>query len=105
MAQIEFEYNESNGWAIVDSQYIDAENAQNIHVAEGEIVVVNQKQKFYLNSKEKTICGEKLVKGEKEYLFYSTNPSKIRSALANLQNNKNEVCGICVSHFYADPEK
>ena len=104
MAQIEFEYAESNGWAIYDSQYIDAENAQNIHVAEGKIVVKNHKKTFFINSKEETICKEKLksIKEGRQNRFCSTDPSKIRSELENLQNQGYEVCGVCVSRFYAD---
>ena len=106
MAQIQFEHEGSNGWAIYPSKNIDADNAQNIHVAEGEIKTVNGERKFTLH-KSRTICGEKLIslqKGRRNILV-SADASRIRSQLANLQNGGNEVCGVCVSHFYADSEQ
>ena len=107
MAQIQFEHEGSNGWAIYPSKDIDAENAQNIHVAECEIKTVNGARKFTLHKSQETICGEKLIshqEGRKNILF-SADASEIRSELANLQNGGNEVCGVCVSHFYADLEQ
>ena len=106
MAQIQFEHEGSNGWAIYTSKNIDADNAQNIHVAEGEIKTVNGERTFTLNKSRETICGEKLIslpKGRR--ILVSADASKIRSQLANLQNEGNEVCGVCVSHFYADSEQ
>ena len=107
MAQIQFEHAGSNGWAIYPSKDIDADNAQNIHVAECEIKTVNGERKFTLNKSQETICGEKLISLQKERrnILVSADASEIRSKLANLQNGGNEVCGVCVSHFYADSEQ
>ena len=107
MAQFQFEHEGSNGWAIYPSKDIDADNAQNIHVAECEIKTVNGERTFTLHKSQETICGEKLIslqKGRRDILV-SADASKIRSLLANLQNGGNEVCGVCVSHFYADSEQ
>lgn len=37
-------------------------------------------------------------------IFRSTSASEIRSKLADFQNQGYEICGLCVSRFYADPE-
>ena len=104
MGQITFEHSGCNGWAIYDSTDIDADNAKNIHVAEGTITKNWGETKFRPNSALATICGKKLKRQNRQNLLCSENPAAIRSRLADLQNNGKEVCGTCASHFYADPE-
>ena len=40
MAKITFEHKGCDGWAIYDSKYIDAKDARNMHVVEGNVVNV-----------------------------------------------------------------
>lgn len=105
MSEISFKHEKCNGWGIYNSEYIDAEDARNIHVAEGIVEDdLPQDRKFYVNLKHETICGRKLVDKDRRVGGFSKCASEIRSKLAKLQNDGNEVCGTCVSHFYADSE-
>ena len=104
MAKIMFEHKGCDGWAICDSKYIDAKDARNMHVVEGNVINVAEGVRFRPNADLATICGKKLKRQERSWAFCSKNPSEIRLMLAALQNKGNEVCGTCVSHFYADPE-
>lgn len=107
MADIPFDHAGCNGWAIYDSTNIVAENSKNMHVAEVTIKRDNDgKVSAYLNDADETICGEKLISvddGRQNY-YCSKSASDIRSKMAELQNAGHEVCGTCVSHFYADGE-
>ena len=105
MAQIPFEHEECDCWAIYESQYIDSNNAKNMHVVEGKISYQGGQKCFTPNSMLQTVCKkQKLKAGKKQNSFCSTDASRIRSKLAEFQNQGYEVCGTCVSHFYADPE-
>ena len=107
MADIPFEHAGCNGWAIYDSTNIVAENSKNMHVAEVTIKRDNDgKVSVYLNDDEETICKNKLISKAKgrQYSYFSQSASDIRSKMAELQNGGHEVCGTCVSHFYADGE-
>ena len=107
MADIPFEHAGCNGWAIYDSTNIVAENSKNMHVAEVTIKRDNDgKVSVYLNDDEETICKNKLISKAKgrQYRYFSQSASDIRSKMAELQNGGHEVCGTCVSHFYADGE-
>ena len=103
MKKIPFEHPGCNGWAIYEKKFIDAECPKNIHVAEGKFWIDDKgKKKFRPISSLKTICNEKLIDKNRIQIFCSDAPSEIRSELAELQNTGKEVCGVCVSHFYAD---
>lgn len=105
MGNIPFDHKGCNAWAIYKSQYVDAENAQNMHIVEGEIVVDEAgKRQFCPNFNKDTICGLKLKNGKRQYYVCSKDPSAIRSKVTDLQNEGHEVCGTCVSRFYVDPE-
>lgn len=105
MADIPFDYEGSNGWAVYESQYIDADNGKNMHVVEGKITYRDGKKFFTPNSELKTACSKQnLKKGNRKYSFASTSASEIRSALADFQNQGYEICGLCVSHFHLDAE-
>ncbi len=105
MAGIPYGHEGHKGWAIYESQYIDADNAKNMHVAKGEITYHDGKEWFTPNSALKTVCEKQnLKKGKKQNSFFSASASEIRSKLADFQNQGCEVCGTCVSRFYADPE-
>ena len=105
MAEIPFDYEGSNGWAIYESQYIDADDGKNMHVVEGKITYHDGKKLFAPNSELKTACGKQNLKnGNRKYFFASTSASEIRSTLADSQNEGYEVCGTCVSHFHVDGE-
>ena len=106
MGKITFKHTDCNGWAIYDSQYIDAEEAKNIHVVECKITVdENGKKTFVPNRQLETVCQVKLKKYiSRKCIDFSTEPSEIRLKLTKLQNEGKEVCGTCVSHFYADPK-
>lgn len=104
MAQIPFEHEGCDGWAIYDSQYIDAKDARNMHVVEGNVINKAEGIHFRPNADLATICGKNLKRQERVYTFCSKDPSAIRVMLADLQNKGNEVCGTCASRFYADPE-
>ena len=54
MADIPFDYEGSNGWAIYESQYIDADDGKNMHVVEGKITYHDGKKLFAPNSELKT---------------------------------------------------
>lgn len=76
-----------------------------MHVVEGKITYRDGKKFFTPNSALKTVCKKQnLKKDKRQYSFASTSASAIRSKLADFQNQGCEVCGTCVSHFYADPE-
>ena len=107
MADIPFDHAGCNGWAIYDSTNIVAEYSKNMHVAEVTIKRDNDgKVSVYLNDGEETICKKKLIsKAEgRRCSYFSQSASDIRSKMAELQNGGHEVCGTCVSHFYADGE-
>ena len=104
MTQIPFEHAGCDGWGVYESQYIAAEDAKNIHVAEGKFTVNSEGNRvFQVNRAARTICKEHL-RPVKRALRHIHSVAEIRSMLAQLQNQCNEVCGTCVSHFYADPE-
>jgi hypothetical protein len=106
MGQIKFEHEECNAWGVFTRQSIDAASAKNMHIAEIKIQADKTGRKTYtLNGDHKTVCGESINDKEKQLKTYSENASDFRSKLAQLQNDGNEVCGVCVSHFYADPEQ
>ena len=107
MAQIQFKDRQCNAWAIYNSTNIVAENSKNMHVAEVAIKRDNDgKVSVYLNDDEETICKNKLISKAKgrRYSYFSKSASDIRSKMAELQNGGHEVCGTCVSRFYADGE-
>ena len=104
MAEILFEHDGCDGWAIYDSQYIDAKDARNIHVVEGNVTNEAGEIHFRPNTGLATVCGKNLKRQGRAYTFCSKDPSEIRSKLAEFQNQGYEVCGTCVSRFYADPE-
>ena len=53
-----------------------------------------------------TNCGQTLVgRNEgREYTFASINLSAVLSELQQIQTDGTEVCGMCVSHLFKDPE-
>ena len=105
MAGIPYGHEGHKGWAIYESQYIDADNAKNMHVAKGEITYHDGKEWFTPNSALKTVCEKQnLKKGNRKYSFASTSDSEISSTLADFQNQGYEICGLCVSHFHVDVE-
>lgn len=99
MAQIQFIHVGCNGWAILDKTGIDATNARNIHVVE---VKIEAGGSAVMNDASKTVCGKKTKSGSLSTILLTTDASKIRSKLAELQNAGREVCGVCASHFYED---
>lgn len=104
--QIQFEHEECNAWGVFTRQSIDAASAKNMHIAEIKIQANKTGRKTYtLNGDHETVCGESINDKEMQLKTYSENASDFRSKLAQLQNDGNEVCGVCVSHFYADPEQ
>ncbi len=105
MGKITFEHAGCNGWAIYDRRYIEADEAHNIHVAECKITTNQNGQERICPNKE-TICGERLKDSSsgRSNIYHSKDATKIRLKLAELQNEGIEVCGTCVSHFYADPK-
>ena len=46
MAKIMFEHKGCDGWAIYDSKYIDAKDARNMHVVEGNVINVAEGVRF-----------------------------------------------------------
>lgn len=101
MTQIPFEHEGCDCWGIYESQYIDAEISNNMHVVECR----NSGEKSITpNNELETVCGQKLNRGNRKHSGKFIDASEIRLKLAQLQNQGNEVCGTCVSHFYADPE-
>lgn len=101
MGKIPFKHPNCNGWAIYKPQDIDVENAKNHHIADG---IVNVDDSFRPNAARETVCGQKLMPTGTHNVFHTKDPAELRSKLSESQNNGKEVCGICVSHFYADPE-
>ena len=100
MSQVQFVHEGCNGWAILDKTSVDAFTAKNVHVAE---VNIPKYGSATLNDAGTTICGKKLKSGNLTPILITSNPSLIRSKLAELQNGGvSEVCGVCTSHFYAD---
>ena len=78
-----------------------------MHIAEVRIERNNDgKVSVYLNDDDETICGEKLISVDegRHNSYWSKSASDIRSKVTELQNSGHEVCGTCVSHFYADGE-
>mgnify|MGYP002523092390 CR=1 FL=1 len=70
MADIPFDHAGCNGWAIYESQYIDSDNAKNMHVVEGKITYHDGKERFTPNSALKTVCKkQKLKKDKRQYSF------------------------------------
>ena len=67
---------------------IDADNAQNIHVAEGEIKTVNGERTFTLNKSRETICGEKLIRKGRRNILVSSDASKILAYYAMVSTGK-----------------
>ena len=104
MAQIPFDHKGCDGWAIFNSKCIDAKGSRNMHVVEGNVINQAGSVIFLPNAEWTTISGKNLKRQGVAYTFCSKDPSEIRVMLANLQNKGNEVCGTCVSRFYADPE-
>lgn len=107
MADIPFEHAGCNAWAIYNSTNIAAENSKNMHIAEVTIKRDNDgKVSVRLNDDEETICKNKLIgKAEgRRYSYFSQSASDIRSKVTELQKSGREVCGTCVSRFYADGE-
>ena len=107
MADIPFDHAGCNGWAVYSSKNIAAGNSKNMHIAE---VRIEEKDKgsvsVYLNDDDETICGETLISISegRQNCYCSKSASQIRNKVTELQNNGNEVCGICVSHFHVDTE-
>lgn len=102
MAQIPFDHDGCNAWAIYTSQSIYAEDAKNMHVAEGILRSEGGEALFRPNSKNKTICGANLKKIGRELVYCSVDSAKIRLKLTELQNRGKEVCGVCASRFFVD---
>ena len=102
MRKVPVKHSGCDAWAIYEKQFIDADNAKNMHIVEGNITLDDR---FSPNTKHETLCGRRLKGSIRRVLFHSKVPSEMRSRCATLQNNENEVCGRCVSHFYADPDQ
>lgn len=104
MTPIPFEHEGCDEWGVYESQYIAAEDAKNIHIAEGRSRIDEEGTPvFKVNQQHRTICGERILQKNGKICVFQ-DAMKLRSRLAELQNQGNEVCGTCVSHFYADPE-
>ena len=93
-------------YAFVESKYIDAENAKNIHIFEGYYDV--QTKKFYPSNNKKSCCGNCSTK-EKWYYYkiaYGTTLDErrrnVRQIAKELEDLGETVCGQCVSIFYGD---
>ena len=96
------------GYIVVASNCVDCDNAVNGHVID---ILVDQDvngKRYWSRMSQSTICQEKLkadkIQG-KDILtepYLRTESRDFRNALAELQNGDNEICGVCVSHFYAD---
>ena len=104
MAKGEFIHPGCDTWGIYESKCIDANDAKNIHVADGNTRFVNGSPTFVLNNKRETVCKQEIKANAGQSIYSSMSASTIRSHLAQLQNDGKEVCGTCVSHFYADSE-
>ena len=107
MAEIPIDHKGCNGWAIYDSSNIAAKNSNNMHIAEVRIEEKdNGRVSVCLNDDDETICGETLISISegRQNCYCSKSASQIRNKVTELQNNGNEVCGICVSHFHVDTE-
>lgn len=93
-----------NGWAAYESQFIEGSGPCNVHVVE-VLLEKDTDGKIWATPTVGlgTVCGErKLISGKRTYLFATTNLDEMRCELARLQNSGKEICGQCVSCFYAD---
>lgn len=101
---LKFSHRNCNGWAIYDSEFIDGDEPQNIHVVETQIIEKEDGTAVSKpNSALETQCGcRHLVNRQRTYIFASKSENDLRDKLTELQNQGKRVCGQCVATFYAD---
>lgn len=84
------------GYAFVKPEYIDAENARNIHIFNAS----SKADGIY--AVKSSCCGNVTRKSEWTPLRYEEGKDGGRSYAAKLENNENETCGKCVATLYSD---
>ena len=99
-----------DGYVIVDSQQMDCCESNNCHVLPATIVVNDDNTRGWEISCRQTICKENVHKTGKLYCisgrkYLASEVDKLRRDLAEMQNGTYEICGVCVSHYYADYPK
>ncbi|MFA6102829.1 MAG: hypothetical protein WC721_11625 [Victivallaceae bacterium] len=87
------------GYVFIEPKYIDAGDAENIHIFETWII----DNKRYFSSK--SLCG-KMAKKEVFHCLEkkSFKLADSRTFAANLENGNNETCGQCVAKLYSDKD-
>ena len=102
-------FKNKQGYIVVASKCVDCDNAANGHVIDVFIDQDANGKRIWRRALNSTICQEKLkrdkIKSENVLLekpYLRTESRDFRIELAKLQNDGNEICGVCVSHFYAD---
>lgn len=100
-------FKDEPGYLVVDAKCVDCDDAKNAHVIKVRIDQDEDGHRQFQRDSKSTICGEPLSSGKigdgrvtKTYL--KSESKDLRSKLAELQNTGYEICGVCVSHFYAD---
>lgn len=98
--------NSKTDYAFFTSQYIDAEDAKNIHIFEGHY---NRDKKTFQLTKKDSCCGNcRLIpQGAKfEEIATGNTDAEIRKEARRIAKEYEDrgitVCGQCVARFYSD---
>ena len=95
------------GYLVVEAKCVDCDDAKNAHVIKVRIDQDEEGHRQFQRDSKSTICGESLLPGKigdgrVTNTYLESESRDLRSKLAELQNSRHEICGVCVSHFYAD---
>ena len=94
-------------YIFVESQYIDAVNASNIHIFEG-YYVVETKKAVITSDESKSLCGKYTVKKPWCYSEIALGNSdedrliEARKIAIGFENEGKTICGQCASVLFAD---
>ena len=88
------------GYVFIPREFIDAEDAKNIHIFEGEL---NKTSNVASTRTKEACCGKVKRKDTWRYLKYEDKKETSRNyAAVELENKGRETCGQCVATLYSD---
>lgn len=97
--------NTKTDYAFCKSQYIDAENAKNIHIFEGHY---NREANTFQLTEKYSCCGKcrTISSGTRFKVAKGDNDTEIRKDVRKIAKDYEDsgvtVCGQCVARFYSD---
>ena len=108
MGRVKVDHVDCGGWAVLAPEYM-GETAKNYHILEVKSIYTDDEGKVLCEryNPSNAICKRQ---ANSDWKYTEAFPrtiegeTAIRAYLAKEQSGGKEICGTCVSRFYADPE-